>query len=75
MYNKPNKPTKEEIDKVIKFLKDNDESLIYEKGFEEGYTVARRNYEGLPIGYSKWLELGEKFGYLKFYNKQNEKLI
>lgn len=45
------------------------ERIIFENGFEEGYTVARRNYEGLPIGYSKWLSHGEKYQYLKHYNK------
>jgi hypothetical protein len=44
---------------------------IREEAFEEGYAIARRNYE-LPMTYSKWLEHGEKFGYLKHYNKQNE---
>lgn len=48
------------------------ERTIFEKGFEEGYRIARRNYEGLLIGYSKWLEHGDKYGYLKHYNRTIE---
>jgi hypothetical protein len=45
------------------------ERTIFEKGFEEGYRIARRNYGVLPIGYSKWLEHGEKHSYIKHYNR------
>lgn len=59
--------------KYIEAFVDSIGEKIYHEGFEAGYIIAKRNYEGLPIGYSKWLEHGEKYLYLKFYNKQNNK--
>lgn len=67
---------------LIKTLINQAKSESYKQGFSDGRDdvflsdackkaaeEARREVLDSPMGYSKWLEHGKKYGYLDFYNK------